>query len=231
MKLHNAIQVEREPADFAGVPIDRLASCSGCATLVPAAPFPDAWAGADVLNHTPSPFGRIGHVPGRPSIFLRRGIGGKTLNKQGFAQISHFANRDLDSSRGLVRLLPKTASKKESQPICEPETGSLPSLPAADLQPAATRSNNKRSSGQGRVLRARLSSTAIFSVARLLARRPMSPIAGNTHRAATKRASSAIAPIEILHPITAACRGGVFVAIAPGSVPGGQEPEGTTHVQ
>ncbi len=211
MILHNAIQVKREPADFGTCRIGGLVPRRDCVRLQYAGPVRDVYAGPDVLNHSPSPFGRTGRVFGRPPVFSCLGGGEKTLYKQCFAQNARAARRGLDMCRDLDRLAPKTLTE-ESQSQCVSNTGPLPLSPAAGLPVPP-------------------SSTATLPPVRLSARRPMSPTASNTRRAATKRAAPAIVPVQILRPIAALRRGGVFVAIAPGPTPGGREPEGTRDVQ
>lgn len=230
MILHNAIQVKREPADFGTCRIGGLVPRRDCVRLQYAGPVRDVYAGPDVLNHSPSPFGRTGRIFGRPPVFSCLGGGEKTLYKQCFAQNARAARRGLDMCRDLYRLAPKTLTE-ESRSQCVSNTGPLPLSPAAGLPPVATHSNNKRSSGRGPGLPVPPSSTATLPPVRLSARRPMSPTASNTRRAATKRAAPAIVPVQILRPIAALRRGGVFVAIAPGPTPGGREPEGTRDVQ
>ncbi len=230
MKLHNASQLARETAQFHKPQKGGLAAPCSCVSVKPVAVARVDWASASVLNRYPSPSGRIGLRHGRPPTFFAAWKINNSFYKQGFAQNPPILFRGLDKSPDLVNLMPYSASGKEGQVSCDQKNGSLHSSPVAGLPPVATRSGNGRLSAQARAWRALPFLTATLPQARLSARRPMSPIAKNTLRAATEQPGAAFGPIKTVDPIAAARRDGVFVAIAPG-LPGGQVPEGTKNVQ
>lgn len=231
MNQHIPVPYKRDAAQITRSRTGRLDMLRACASLETVVAARDDWAGTEVLNRYPSPSGRTGRHLGRPPFFRGWQITERAVNRQGFAQSAACVADGLEWCRVLAKLPMPTAVNTESRTSCDQETGSLPLPPAAPWRPAAILSKNKRSSGRVRGPRAPRSPMAIFSPARLSAQPQMSPIAGNTRRAATERATPAFAPLEIGNPVVASRRDGFFVAVAPGPVPGGQEPEGTRHVQ
>ena len=231
MIQQTAIPHKREAAQITRSTSGRLDMPRARASLATVVAARDEWAGTEVLNRYPSPSGRTGLHPGGSPLFSGRQITSVVADRQGFAQSEACIADGLECGRVSVNLPMRILMNKERKTPCVQEIGSLLLPPAALSRPVAIHSKNKRSSGRVRGLRAPRSPMAILSPARWSARPQMSPIAGNTRRAATEHATPAFAPLEIGNPIVASRRGGFFVAVAPGPVPGGQEPEGTRHVQ
>ncbi|CUH64081.1 hypothetical protein TG4357_01057 [Thalassovita gelatinovora] len=230
MNLHNPHQLARETAQIDAPHKGGLAQSHNCASVESVATVHRKWAVTRVLYCYPSPSGRFGLRHGRPPVFFGAWMFEKNVYKQSFAHKSPARIRGLDNVPDLVNLIPHSALGKKGQASCDQKNGSLHSSFAAGLPPVVTRSGNGRLSAPARALRALPCLTATLPPVRLSARRPMSPIAKDTLRAATEQPGTAFGPIEIVNPIAAPCRGGFFVAIAPG-LPGGQVPEGTKNVQ
>ncbi len=224
---------EREAAKTGRPVAVGLAVRGTCVSVNTVVAARDERAGTTCLYRYPSPVGRRGLQIGRPPVFS--GLdGGKTLSKQRFAENMLTCSRPLPRRVcGAMVPLAHVPERKGTSSCTQSGTlghGFWPLRPARALRLAATPLVNRPCWGRAPARPALSFWTQTPERARCWARLPMSPIANNTRRAAPERVAPACGPELNRKPISAPCRDGFFVAIAPGTAKG-PRPEGTRNVQ
>lgn len=183
------------------------------------------WQIAPYVHRYPSPVGRLGHTPCQaPDFFLFNT--GCYAKRRAFAQ---FAGNCVTrwKSRATGALSSSWANTFEGAETCNTLSGHrrVPSRRAgfSPLRPVATRWANRRfwagRPGQARLL----SRTAIRSRALPSEQPPISPIAKPTRNAADAAARTTTL---LIATVRATCPGGLFHAIAAGSLPGQEKTDG-----
>ena len=246
MNLRSPQRFEQEAAQSTAAGAARLADCAlwGSVIFVGSAPKPGGVSTARVPSHTPSLYGRRRHTPGPSSVFsaihritARSRAFVAAQNRQSFADFAAPAARPLAVAADGDVLSFRATRKRgyscstEHQPR---KFGSLPPSAPQRSAPAVTRSRNGRFTAPARALPQRPLSMATLAPAQLPALRPTSLTANFTRHAADAALTSVRAvPVrhQELNPTPAARRGGVFVAMCPGSLRPDAKLEGTRNVQ